>query len=471
MQKSTLTDLIRVLQKKEIREINKWLASPSHNQRDDVVRLFDYMVKHMNDAGDALAKESAWRWIFPRTPYDDAFMRQVMYFLLKAIEEYFMFKELTKQPVQALLSLASLYRQRQLDKPYRQTIEAAKKIQDASSIRNSDYHFDRFYLEQEQYFYLAESGKYGEINLQQVSDELDLAFVANKLRLACRMMSHQAVYKNATYQVGLLPAILETVEQGTMLQEAGVAVYYYVYKALSEPDDESNFNELQQLLVTNNNAFPLGELRELYFHALNYCIRCINAGKEHFYKRSYEIYRTGFEQKILLEDNGTIQRMTFINAIGSGIKAREFAWAEHFVTDYQQYIEEKQRHSTVQFCLARLYFEKGDYDQAQTFLLDYEYDDMLLNIIARMMLLKIYYEEGELDAFESLVESTRAFLQRKKALDANRQAAYKNTVSMMKKLAHLNPYSKSQREQLHAQVQQTQPLMERDWLLRQTAKR
>jgi Lon protease-like protein len=97
----------------------------------------------------------------------------------------------------------------------------------------------------------------------------------------------------------------------------------------------------------------------------------------------------------------------------------------------------------------------------------FEYDDMLFNIIAKTMLLKIYYEVSELDAFESLLESMRIYLQRKEALDATRKASYKNMISLMKKLLNLNPYSKAQTERLHKLVLETQPLMERDWLLRQ----
>jgi hypothetical protein len=92
---------------------------------------------------------------------------------------------------------------------------------------------------------------------------------------------------------------------------------------------------------------------------------------------------------------------------------------------------------------------------------------MLLNIIAKTMLLKIYYEQGELDAFESLLESMRIYLQRKEALDPTRKSAYKNMISLMKKLLNHNPYSKTQTERLKADIEAVQPLMEKEWLLKQ----
>ncbi len=92
---------------------------------------------------------------------------------------------------------------------------------------------------------------------------------------------------------------------------------------------------------------------------------------------------------------------------------------------------------------------------------------MLFNIIAKTMLLKIYYERSDLDAFESLVESLRIYLQRKEALDPARKASYKNLVSLMKKLLHLNIYSKQQKEKFRELVMATNPLSEREWFLKQ----
>jgi hypothetical protein len=93
MQKSVLVEIVTSLQKKETREVSKWLRSPAHNQRKDVIDLFDYMIKYATDFSEAYQKERAWKAIYPNQAYDDAYMRQVMYFLLKAIEEYLVFTD------------------------------------------------------------------------------------------------------------------------------------------------------------------------------------------------------------------------------------------------------------------------------------------------------------------------------------------------------------------------------------------
>ena len=80
MQKSVLAEIAGSLSRKEMRDIQKWLQSPAHNQRQDVIRLFDYLCKNLANDDESADKEKAWKAVFPGQPYDDAYMRQVMYF-------------------------------------------------------------------------------------------------------------------------------------------------------------------------------------------------------------------------------------------------------------------------------------------------------------------------------------------------------------------------------------------------------
>ena len=89
MENSQLIAVLKTFSAKEIRDFKRWLASPFHNQRKDVIQLFNYLIKndHLNDK-KYLAKEKIFKKIFPKEPYDDAKMRQTMHFLLKQVEDY-----------------------------------------------------------------------------------------------------------------------------------------------------------------------------------------------------------------------------------------------------------------------------------------------------------------------------------------------------------------------------------------------
>lgn len=148
MQKSVLWEVMRSLSKKEVRELHKWLHSPAHNQREDVVRLFEYLHKHQNSDNTAAPdKNRVWKAVFPGEPFDDARLRQVMFFLLKAIEAYLVFKNSVEDQAVYLSALSKIYRSRKLDKAYRQVHRQGQEWLQQQPLRNGYYLLHRYFLE------------------------------------------------------------------------------------------------------------------------------------------------------------------------------------------------------------------------------------------------------------------------------------------------------------------------------------
>ncbi len=467
MQKSVLVELIRSLTKKEVRELHKWLQSPAHNQRQDVVKLFDFLSKNLLQGDETAEKERAWAAIFKGEPYDDAFMRQVMYFLLKAMEEYLVFTDYTNDRVQFQIALTRIYRTRKLEKAYKQAHRTGTESLQNQPLRNRYYLLQRFFLDQEEYEYKMSITQNASVNLQEMSDAMEKWFIVEKLLIGNAMLAHHHVYQKANYDSGLLHEVLAYSSKHNLFDEPAIAAHYFAYMAITNPNEKQYFDDFEKMILeSDDHYFTQPEMLNLYRTALNYCIAKVNQGELDYSRRALKFYRKGVENGALIE-NGIISRYTFGNAVAFALKIGEFDWAEQFVERFQHFLEEKQRNSIINFNLSRLYFEKGDYNKAQRLLTQFEYDDMMLNIIAKTMLLKIYYERSDLDAFESLIESLRIYLQRKEALNPARKAAYKNLVSLMKKLLNLNIYSKVQKEKFRELVMKTNPLTEREWFLKQ----
>lgn len=468
MEKSVLIEVVRSLDKKEVRELNKWLQSPAHNQREDTLRLFVFLNKFQAKNEVPPSKEIAWKAIFPSQPYDDAYMRQVMFFLLKAIEEYFVFSECINNKHKFEVTLVQVYRKRSLEKAYRQMSRIARDSLENQPLRDVFYLQNKFMLEQEEFEHRVRirTSLNEPFNLQETSDALEKWFIAEKLQTENAMFSHRNVSRTANYNTGLLKEILPYVEQRDWTKETAIATMYYVYMAMSNPSEEHYFDQLEHLIHSHEQTFTDSNFRTVYFLAINYCVAKVNQGRSDFSIRAFKLYKNGIENGFLFEKN-MLTRYTFGNAVAFAIKTGEFVWAENLIEKYQTYLEEKERKSIVNFNLSRVYFEKGDYKKAHKLLVQFEYDDLLFNLIAKTMLLKIYYETDEYDALESLIDSMRIYLQRKESLDANRKASYKNLLSVMKKLLQVNILSRSEREKFREVVVSTNPLAERDWLLKQ----
>jgi len=137
---SRLIKIFRHLTKKELRDLRKWVQSPAHNQREDVIALYEYLLEdnHLHKE-DFLHKETVYRWVYSKEKYDDAKMRQVIFFFMKCLEEFITFNELKQDEIQAKMALVSFYSKRKLDKPFQKNMRLARQLQQNQKIRNGHF--------------------------------------------------------------------------------------------------------------------------------------------------------------------------------------------------------------------------------------------------------------------------------------------------------------------------------------------
>ena len=186
--------LLTALGKGELRELRKWLLSPVHNQREDVVALFDYLTEkeRMSDE-KKLAKAVVFRKLFPGEPFDDARLRQAVYFLQKCAEEYLAYREFQQDGIRSALALAEVFRRKNLDRLLEKTLKKLQEDQKSGKLRDEAYLQNQYLLEAIEYQYISEKKRTPDTNLQAYSDTLDLRFIAGKLRLASQINAVQRV--------------------------------------------------------------------------------------------------------------------------------------------------------------------------------------------------------------------------------------------------------------------------------------
>ena len=92
--------------------------------------------------------------------------------------------------------------------------------------------------------------------------------------------------------------------------------------------------------------------------------------------------------------------------------------------------------------------------------------EVLFNLDARRVLMRIYYELGEFSALDSLLESFTVFLHRQKNLGYHKNN-YQNLIKFVKKLLQIDLKDEVLKSQLKQDIDDTLELTERDWLLAQ----
>lgn len=463
---SRLIEILRVFNKKEIRDLRKWLSSPAHNQREDVIILYQFMTEKDRFLQDSeITKNQVFKAVYDTNTYDDAKMRQLIFFTMSAVEEFIAYQQFRNNSVRRNLSLAAFYRNRKLNRHYQKTIKNTKSIQDKLGYQNNSFLNLNFLLQQEISNSLSQEKRTDDANLGNTLDALDKTYIADKLLLACSHISRKAVF-NTDYQLRFIDKIIDTVQQEeSLLNTPAIAVYLYAYLANTNHDNEHYFKNLKTEIIKNGQFFQKAELTDIYVMAFNFCIKKINAGFSSFLREYFELYKEGLQIGIFI-DNNRMSSFTFTNVITTALRLNELEWVDNFIRENQIYLSQTHRDSIINYNLGRLYFEKGNYDKSMELLNKVDYDDILINLNTKTILIKIFYYRNEQSVLESLLESMRNYLVRKKVIGYHK-ANYKHIIKFTKKLVHVNPYSTVEKEKLKKAIEEANPLTERAWLLQQ----
>ena len=461
---SKLWLLFEKLSKKELRQLRNFLRSPFYTRRDDVFRLYEYLRRRREKSSGSPSAEGAFAYTFPDAHYDGLKLRGTMSDLLELIEQYLLSNHFEKGALPAQFALASIYRARGLDKHFQWAMKLLKRKVGRFPYQNADFHNHKLAYQTELMYYQTRSQRTVQLNLQEVSEQMDRQYLAQKLRHACTQLSHQAVYKTE-YDFGLLTPVLSKVEEMGFLDIPAIAIYYYCYRFLTEAYSLEFFQAFREQLSSYAIHFPEEERKDLYLLALNFCIRQLNQGSGPFAREAWEIYRIGLKEGFLL-DNGNLSRFTFNNIAGIALKLGEISWAAGFIKEYLSFISEEFREATLSLNEARLAYARGNLGQALLLLQDVEYEDLVTNTIARMLLIKIYYQQGETDALGSQLASLENFV-RRGSFSRFHKENYLNIARFVKRLASLPPYDDKGRKKLKREIESTGPLSEKEWLIEQ----
>lgn len=463
MNNSSLVKYLKKFNKKDWREMKNFVRSPFFNQREDVIRLFDYLAKALSEATPlAVDKQKAYASTFPKQGFDEQQLRYVMSFLLSLVRQYLSFSIFENDKTGQQINLCKALRQRGLNQYFEKEWKKVKNNQDNRQLQDAHFHYQNYIIYQERYDYITQERRSEDMNLQILTDELTIFYIADILRQSCNILTHQ-IASQKNYQVKLLEEVLTHVEQNDYSHSPAVLIYYHSYKALSQLEGEQHFIQLKNLIDTNWQKFSEGEIKYIYLLAINYSIKKLNKGERGYIKEALHLYRSGLENKVLLE-NGILSNFTYHNILRLGLALKEYDWCSTFLDEYRLFLPLRDRDNTYHFNQAFLFFEKSDYNKAMQLLQNVTFKNVFNNLEARRLLLRSYFELGEYQALESLMDSSATYISRQKKLGYHK-TNYLNLIRFIKKLLQLKIHDKEGKEKLRTEIEQEQAVAERAWLL------
>lgn len=459
--KNKLISLFKTLVAQELRDLSRFVRSPFHNQRADVIALFDILRKAKLEH---LTEESLFAQVFPNDAFNKKKLATVMYELMKIIEAYFAIQVLQKEPIRQQFYMAKVALEHGQENIFQSKIKKAKDLLAKQGLDNLETRYLQYQIEMEVYNQKKNRRGDPSVNLEQPSENLDVFLMGSKLRQACLLLSHEKTTK-IEYDYDLLHQILKHLEspaQQHLLREPLIALYYFSYKALKE-EKAIYFEQLKNLLEAHQTCFTQVELKDFYVIGINFFIKQLNDGQDQYLSAAFEWYRKALEEGVLLEQ-GVLSGVYYRHMVALGLRLKEFDWVKDFIFKYRSFLNPKQRKLHFTDNLAKWHYEKGELEKAMDLVRPAKYVDSLSNLTSKILLMKIYYDLEERDVLDSYLKSFEHTVRRQRKSGYHKEH-YLQMIAVMSKLLKVNFYDKAAVHQLEDLVLGIDRLLEKKWFL------
>jgi hypothetical protein len=468
MQKSKFISVFYNLSPHEKIAFKKWVYSPFFNKNELLRKLLDYFYPiNLEKDRQLLNRQLVYAAIFGNKPFDNVPLRYLSSELMQLLEQFLVFQYRKTKNIDFQLDLSQIYKEKGFNQLCQQSIQKANKqykkhtYQDIQQL-NLDYKIESII-----YHSNVDKDRSTSNNLQALNNSFDKKYLAEKLKHSCRILSHQGMYTQQ-YDTGLLKEVLDYLaNHSTDLETPAIGLYYYYYMASTSLEEETTFfQKFKQYLFLYQALFEREEVRDLYILATNYSIKRMNTDQRDYYlQEAFELYQQALKANILLE-NDKISPFAFTNIVAIGIGLKKYPWIWEFIQEYTTFLPNKIRKAYTDFNLSRWYFHQKQYQKAAELLVADDFEDLHLNLSAKMLLLKIYYELGEFQLLEALFNRFRTYLSRQKELVYHKKN-YNNIIRFTQRLVSINPFSAKAKLKLQKDIEKVDLLTEKTWLLEQ----
>ena len=431
MQGSKLFEILAKLSPRRFKRFVDYMASPFFNKSEALLNFTMLISKYHPDLGHAkLSRESMIR----KLQLNEKQLIYQMNQLIGHLDDYLVAEHLINNETLKGLELLDIYNSLDLGKQYKTVRDKLDRIAEQYPTRNTDYFELVYNISQRALEHHQKEQRVYNPNLQKLADDFDRYALAVKLRLSFEMANLQSML-NVEYRINHLEDMLDLAgEPGNRSYPVIDAYLTGILLLLNEGEDDS-FNHLKALLQKRADHFSKDELKNFYTCLLNICTRRINQSNDEVAWQNYFSINEFLLEEGLLLDDGYLNPWRYTNLTAAALKTNRTTWALEFIRKNKKHLHENHRNDMYHYCMAQYYFHLDLFDQAQTEINKVAFADVYLNIAARSLMIKIYYESAEDDLLFSLLEATRIYLLRNKLIDETRKQQMQRFVELTQKLA------------------------------------
>lgn len=453
----------------ELNRFKRYLKSPYFNANEEILKLFYFFEDYIRTGEErVISKEEVWNLVFGNQEYVDKRFRKLMSDLLDLGEAFLAQEVYNENPMHQANYLLQGVHRKQIERMYNSATNTARGLSKKQFYKPADYYYYQYEIEKNLYkLQNVEMNRVNKdnilkINLEDIANNLDYFYLAEKLRYYCSVLSwNLAVVLN--HKILFIDEIIKIANQDQFKAIPPIAIYLKIQYTFNDFENEAHFYELKNLIKKYIDLFPVDEAKEIFDAAINFTIQKYNKGHLHYNRECFLLYEEAIQKEIIFI-NGEMTPWAFKNIITNALRLEEYKWTEDFINEYSARLNTEFRENAINYNLATLHFYKKEFKKVMPLLQRVEFDEIHYGLDAKSILLATYYELDEIDALISICESFKIFVSRNKRIPDNKKVRYFLLIKYTKKLTEMGNASKSAIHKLKSEIENSNAASKK-WLL------
>ena len=440
MTDSKIYNVLTHFDKVEQNRLRKYIRSPYFNANEALMIFYDILAEHINANGkaDFLTKEIIWTQLYKNETFNDVRFRKLSSDLLKLVEGFLAQKVYDENSLQQASFLLEAIGKKKIEKLYNSSIRNTKAVSELNHQKPASFFYHQFEIQKKLYdLNEAELKRFEKSNVEEIINNLDSFYLAEKLKWYCTVISRQNLVSHE-YHLLFIDEIISHLNKRSYEAIPLVRIYHLIYLTQTDSENEKYYYELKEILSQHWQTLPLPEAEEAYTNLISYCIKRSNQGSPNFLNELFELYCELFEKGILLSNN-ELNPWHFRNTVMTSLRLGKYLWTEKFLNDYEDKLPHDFRKSAVSYNRALVYFYQKKYDKVIPLLQSVEYDELVYNLSSKSILIAVYYELDEDEPLMSLMDSFKVYITRHKEIANEKRIHYLNLMKYVRKMLKIIP--------------------------------
>jgi hypothetical protein len=471
MFKYKFLNLLETFSDAEFKTFGKFIKSPFFNESKKLVDFYYFLKKFFNSHSfEKITLEMIHENVFREEKYNYIKTRKLLSDFTFGLESFLVHNSIEKDRTNRKIVLANEYKKKIPGKYFENEIGKLKKNLFESSVSSKNFYMSNLYLAEEQF----KTKKYTLHSEVQIKNIIEIYKSAKRLNLLERLnVYHFLIQNNISDDEEFVKSgfqslsdFIRDIGKEMFLEEntdKGMYLYYLVLLQIRDKKISEIFKIIEKYIIKNEKFIKKQDIEFIMNTILIYIINEINRGRYNNYSLLIDNLKK-IDEKGYFDDLIEVNHINFVEIVYFSILLKDNEFAESFIWKYFSKINIFYKEDSLNLALAVLRYGQKRYGEVRRQLEKIKYRSYGFYLIAKSLLLRIYYEENSLNYILPLVDSFKHFLKRNKMVPQYFRESFSLFLSYLSKLTSIKKGNMKDVFRIENKIAEEKNFYGKEWL-------